>query len=127
MSLGRQVGATSAVAALNKNLPSNEQLTAATIDTWLFRFRKEENFWEKTAKRGRPAVMDSVPGARDEFKRQVSSFRSQGESVTARVSSTIMKAVLEEKAGTQRWCCEAFYANWAESVNTRGNDISQKK
>jgi len=98
VSLGRHVGATSAVLTLNKKLPAAEQLTAGTIDSWLCRFKKEGKFWENMGKRGRTSVMDCVPGVRNEWEKQVASFRAQGSSVTARLSSTIVTAVLEEKA-----------------------------
>ena len=39
-----------------------------------------------------------VPGATEEFKRQVDSFGAQGESVTERVASIILRTVFEEKA-----------------------------
>lgn len=98
VNLGRQVGATAAAAQVNKDLTAAEQVSPATIDTWLHRFRKDGRFWEKEVKRGRPALMDSVPGMRDEWQRQVDSVRAQGLAVTGRVSSTVVKAVMEEKA-----------------------------
>lgn len=94
----RHVGAISAAAKINKSLPLEDHVLPATIDTWLHRFRKEGKFWEKDTKRGRRGVLDSVPGVRDEMKRQTESFRSQGAAVTGRLTATIVKAALEEKA-----------------------------
>lgn len=94
----RHVGAIAAAAKINKNLAVEEHVLPATIDTWLYRFRKDGKFWEKDAKRGRPGVLDSVPGVREEMKRQTESFRSQGAAVTGRLTATIVKAAIEEKA-----------------------------
>jgi len=96
--LARHVGATAAALQLNRTLSAEEQVQVATIDTWLSRFRKEGNFWEKNTKRGRPAIIDCVPGVKEEWKKQVDALRSQAESVTGRVSCAIARGILEEKA-----------------------------
>ena len=98
VTLARHIGSSAAATQVNRDVPAGEQLTPATIDTWLFRFRKEGKFWEKGSMRGRPALMDAVPGMREEWQKQVSSIRAQGQPVSGRVSSTVAKAFLEEKA-----------------------------
>lgn len=95
----RHSGCTAAVSKLNKNVADDERLTVTAVENWLSRFRKEGNFWEnEKAKRGRPAVLDKVPGARAEWKRQVESLQRQGEPVSGRASAAVVKAVLEVKA-----------------------------
>jgi len=98
VTLARQVGAFAATSEIRKFLPDDDSITEETVRTWLFRWRKEGEFWDKSGKRGRPAITSSIPGAQDEWRRQVDSFRSQGASVTGRLSSTIMRAVIAEKA-----------------------------
>ena len=95
--LARHIKPTAAVAQLNKKLPADKQLAVGTVDSWMSRYRKEGKFWESEAKRGRRAFLDSAPGLRDEWTRQVDAMRAQGASVSGRVSATIVKAVLEEK------------------------------
>lgn len=94
----RHVGAEAAARTLNKTLSADEQVPDGTIRKWLHRFKKDGKFWEKEVKRGRPDIIHSVPGAVEEWQRQVDGFRVQGESVTGRVSATIARAVLEERA-----------------------------
>lgn len=96
----RHVGAAAAAHAMNKKLALEEHVSEDTVRSWLFRFKKEGKFWEKDTKRGRAALLDAVPGIREEWARQVDGFRKQGEPVTGRLSATIVKAVLEEKAPT---------------------------
>lgn len=97
VNLARHIGATAAIAQLNKELGDEDKLLVGTVDSWLSKFKKEGKFWESGRKRGRPAIMDSSAGLREEWARQVHSFRSQGASVSGRTSMTIAQAVLEEK------------------------------
>ena len=98
VALARQVGALHATNTINKTLPQEEHLLEDSVRKWLCRWKKEGEFWKNPGKRGRPSIADSVPGAKEEWVRQVDSFRNQGESVTGRVSATIMRSVLAEKA-----------------------------
>ena len=95
--LARQVGPLAAASAISRSL-TDIAVSADTVRFWLARWKTEGKFWETVGKRGRPSLAGRVPGATEEFKRQVDSFRAQGESVTGRVASTILRAVVEEKA-----------------------------
>ena len=95
----RHVGAANAAAQENRGKPKDEWIPEETVGTWLKRWRKEGNFWEtERKKRGRPNVFTSVAGAHTEWERQVDALRGQGESVTARTSAVVARAVLSEKA-----------------------------
>ena len=100
VTLARQVGAVAAVSTINKELTDEEKLTSDVVRQWLARWRKDGNFWENENidKRGRPPALSNVSGGKAEWERQVDSLRAQGQSVTARVSSTLLRAVIEEKA-----------------------------
>ena len=91
------MGPLAAASTITRSLTDIE-ISADTVRCWLARWKAESNFWENVGKRGRPSLVGCVPGATEEFKRQVDSFRAQGESVTGRVASTILRAVFEEKA-----------------------------
>lgn len=95
--LSRHVGAVAAVGTMNKTLPADQQLQDGTVRQWLMRYKKDGKFWESAGKRGRPSLLVNVPGAKEEWSRQVESLRAQGSAVTGRVSSTILRAVMEEK------------------------------
>ena len=94
----RQIGPQAAAHKVNKKRDSSAQIPEDTVGTWLKRWKKEGKFWEKETKRGRHSMVSSVPGVMDEWSRQVDSLRKQGAAVTARVSATVVRAVLEEKS-----------------------------
>ena len=72
----RQVGATAAVAQMNKK--NEGSVTVDAAKKWLSRWKKEGNFWEaEKRKRGRPNVLCSVAGAHEEWERQVEGLRAQ--------------------------------------------------
>ena len=96
--LARQVGAQAAAFTVSKDHPAEDKISEETIRTWLSRWRKEGSFGEQPGKRGRRGIVDAVPGAKEEWLRQVEGLRAQGESVTGRVSAAIIRGVLEEKA-----------------------------
>ena len=98
VSLGRQVGAEAASLTINRGRDVSDFLPASTIRQWMTRWRSEKNFWENPGKRGRPDIFTAVPAAAAEWERQVDSFRAAGESVTGRVSATVLRAVFSEKA-----------------------------
>lgn len=95
--LARHIGSTAAAAQINRKLKDSEKIPVGTVDKWLYRFRKEGKFWETQTKRGRPALLDSAPGMREEWQKQIDSLQRQGASVSGRVSAAITKAVMEEK------------------------------
>ena len=73
-----------------------EELSVDTVRTWLARWRTEGKFWEKTTKRGRKSLQESIPQeATAEWKRQIDALRTQGESVTARSATAVGRAVLD--------------------------------
>lgn len=94
----RHSGVTAAVSKLNKTLPEEGQLTVAAVDNWLRRWKRDGPFWETESKRGRKSVLEKVEGAHGEWQKQMESLRKQGHAVSGRVSATVAKAVLEEKA-----------------------------
>lgn len=94
----RHSGVAATVHKLNKDLPQDKQLTMAAVDNWLRRWKREGAFWEVERKRGRKNVLEQVDGAHAEWQKQIESLRKQGQPVTSRVSATVVKAVLEEKA-----------------------------
>ena len=98
VNLARQTGPLAAVSTMNKELGVDEKLSEEVVRQWLFKWRKQGEFWKKSTKIGRPAQITKVPGAQDEWERQLDSLRGQGQSVTARVSATVLRAVYEEKA-----------------------------
>ena len=98
VTLARQVGADAAANTINRGVPDCDRIPVATIRKWLERWRSSGNFWESAGKRGRPTILTAAAGVQPEWKRQVDALRAQGESVTGRVSSAILRAVLEEKA-----------------------------
>lgn len=98
VTLARQLGVVAAASSINKTLAATDHVLPDTLGSWLSRWRKEGDFWEKAGKRGRPSLMSGVAGAHDEWERQINSLRQQGASVTGRVAATAMRAVLEEKA-----------------------------
>lgn len=94
----RHVGADAAATAINRNRSADDLIPVGTIRKWLHRWKQEGEFWTKESKRGRRDTLSAVPGGKEEWDRQVDAFRAAGECVTGRVSSSIMRAVLEEKA-----------------------------
>lgn len=99
VNVSRHIGCTAAAAKINKDLSADEQVTVSCAENWLKRYKKDGEFWKDNyGKRGRPAVLNSVPGAREEWLRQVESLQRQGEPVSGRAAAAVVKAVLEEKA-----------------------------
>ena len=95
----RHVGPHAAAMEYNLTAPKDLLISSETVRTWLYHWRKEGNFWEVQRKRGRKQLFDKAPvEARGEWDRQVDALRSQGESVTGRVSAVVARAVLSEQA-----------------------------
>ena len=117
--LARHVGALAAIGTMNKDIPVEQRLQEGTVRQWLMRFKKEGKFWESDGKRGRPSLLTNVPGAETEWSRQVDSLRAQGAAVTGRVSSTILKAVLEEKTPSLLQC----HGGSVKVANTTGRNL----
>lgn len=99
VTLARQHGSLVAAKKVNADRAPEDHITESTVRTWLSRWKKEGKFWESDrGKRGRPSALHAVPGASDEWEKQLDSLRAQGRSVTGRVAAVVARAVVEEKA-----------------------------
>lgn len=98
VTLARHHGSLVASAKLNAGKPEAEHISESTVRTWLSRWKKEGQFWEVEKKRGRRNTLQQVAGAPEEWSKQIDSLRAQGQSVTARVSAVVARAVVEQKA-----------------------------